>query len=404
MGRSELDLVTPPIQPEILNAYFLDDFFYRVAENRLSCLKDELQAGPLLEDVLVDALSICERVYRLQADELVLAYQDALYHYLDLGGYWDIAQALNTWAQAVAQRQGDHNLRARLMHDQADLLNQRGFYGQAVPIYFESQKIFAAIGNTLSELKSMHQRSMALRALGKRQEASELNTHVIEQAQDLDYADWLGHPLYTRALLERDQRRFTEAESTIRAALENFRTTNNSIMEAHCLHFLGELYLILSHDPETILQLLNTSLTISEQHKIIRRVAATERLIGDVKRVYGDHQSALLHYEAAEKICEQTGDLIQLTRINLSLARIKVAQSDRETAENLFLKTRQLYRDMDDPRGQAVCNFYLLFLYLRSLKPYQMIQAGFSLLILAIQNRWFNPIRLLRLLHDLHML
>jgi tetratricopeptide (TPR) repeat protein len=350
-------------------------FFHQALENatayRLSFAQREANNHQMLESEMPNLWEAVRQSYQHQAWKQVAEFRDALQPFLDLRGYWAQSVALNEWACEAAQTLGDTVNAVRWTHDRADILHQRGKYREADQLYQDCEEAYRALGENILALKSRHKRSLVVRAQGRVKEAGQLCQTTINEARQLGLNHWVAHPLYVLALLTRDQGDLLQAEQCI---TESLRLVDPSEVEliAHDYHFLGELA-FLRGDLAQARAYLEPSLKMSQQIGIIRRIAATQRLLGDVARAE-DHLEDL--YNEALKIVTQLGDRPVWARLLLSKAKLLIRQRQTREATLLLKGAISIYQDIGDARSVGGISLLLMWLYLRQGHLWRALVVG----------------------------
>jgi len=312
--------------------------------------------------------------YQHQDWERVAAFRDALQLFLDLRGYWAQSVALNEWAYEAAQALGDAVNAVRWTHDRADILHQRGEYREAEQLYQACEKAYLTQGENAMALKSRHKRSLVVRAQGRIKEAELLCQTIISEARELGLDQWVAHPLYVLALLTRDQGNLRQAEQCI---AESLRVVDPSEIEliAHDDHFLGELA-FLRGDLAQARTHLEKSLKLSQQIGIMRRIAATQRLLGDVARVEGCDEEAGQLYDEALGTVTRLGDRPVLARLLLSKAKLLILRKQTHEATMLLRGAISIYQEIGDARSVGGISLLLLRLYLLRGQWWRALRLG----------------------------
>jgi tetratricopeptide (TPR) repeat protein len=110
-----------------------------------------------------------------------------------------------------------------------------------------------------------------------------------------------------QALVARDWGDFRQARQSIEESLSRLDSSEEPAMIAQCRHFLGELALLQGCLAEARAQ-LEESLQLCQKVGILRRVAATQRLLGDVARAEGQNDEAGKLYQQAIATAMLLGD------------------------------------------------------------------------------------------------
>ncbi len=342
-------------------------FFHQALEKaiayRLSFACRERQNYHLLEREMPNLWEAIRQSYQRQAWEQVTAFRDALQPFLDLRGYWAQSLTLNEWACEAAQALGDAVNAVRWTHERADILHQRGDYHEADQLYQACEEAYRALGEIALALKSRHKRSLVVRAQGQLAEAEHLCRTTINEARDLGLDHWVAHPLYMLALLMRDQGDLQKAEQCI---AESFRLVDPNDIEliAHDYHFLGELAFLRGELAQARMH-LEKSLQMSRQMGIMRRIAATQRLLGDVARAEGCFEEAEHIYNEALEIATQLGDRPVLARLLLSKAKLLMRRKQAQDATSLLRGALSIYKEIGDARSVGGISLLMLWLLLQ---------------------------------------
>jgi tetratricopeptide (TPR) repeat protein len=355
-------------------------FFYQASEKaiayRLSFAHKERQNYRLLEREMPNLWEAIRQSYQHQAWEQVTAFRDVLQPFLDLRGYWAQSLTLNEWACEAAQALGDAVNAVRWTHDRADILHQRGDYREADRLYQACEEAYRALGENALALKSRHKRSLVVRAQGRIAEAEHLCRTTISEARELGLDHWVAHPLYMLALLIRDQGDLRRAEQCIAESLR-LVDPNDIELIAHDYHFLGELA-FLRGDLAQARAHLEKSLQLSQQIGIMRRIAATQRLLGDVARAEGRYEEAEHIYDEALGIVTHLGDRPVLARLLLSKASLLIRRKQPQDATMLLRGAISIYKEIGDARSVGGVSLLLLWQYLRQGHWLQALRVGFE--------------------------
>ncbi len=376
-------------------------FFHQASDKaityRLALAQREMQNHHLLEREMPNLWEAIRQSYQQQAWEWVSAFRDALHPFLDLRGYWAQSLTLNEWACEAAQALGDAVNAVRWTHDRADILHQRGDYGEADRLYQACEEAYRTLGEKAMALKSRHKRSLVVRAQGRVAEAEYLCRTTISEARELGLDHWVAHPLYMLALLIRDQGDLQKAEQCIAESLRVI-DPNDIELIAHDYHFLGELA-FLRGDLFQARAYLEKSLQLSQQIGIMRRIAATQRLLGDVARGEGRYEEAEHIYNEALEIVTQLGDRPVLARLLLSKAKLLIRRKQAQDATMLLRGAISIYKEIGDARSIAGVSLLLLWQLLRQGHLLQALGVGIAAFRVVL-----SPGLLLRVLFNLRRL
>ena len=343
---------------------------------RLSFAQREKQNHRLLEREMPNLWEAIRQSYQEQDWKRVSAFRDALQPFLDLHGYWAQSLVLNEWACEAARALGDAVSAVRWTHDRADILHQRGEYREAERLYQDCEEAYRAMGEKAMALKSRDKRSLVVRAQGRITEAEYLCRTTISEARDLGLDHWVAHPLYVLALLVRDQGDLQKAEQCVAESL-HLADPGEIELIAHDYHFLGELA-FLRGDLAQARAHLEKSLRLSQQIGIMRRIAATQRLLGDVARGEGRYEEAEHIYNEALGIVTQLGDRPVLARLLLSKAKLLIRRKQVQDATMMLKAAISIYKEIGDARSVGGVSLLLLWQYLRQGHWLQALRVGFA--------------------------
>ena len=382
---------------QIGNLMFFHQALDKAIAYRLSFAQRESQNYHLLEREMPNLWEAVRQSYQRQAWERVSAFRDALQPFLDLRGYWAQSLTLNEWACEAAEALGEAVNAVRWTHDRADILHQRGEYREADRLYQACEEAYRALDEKAMALKSRDKRSLVVRAQGRVREAEYLCRTTISEARDLGLDHWVAHPLYVLALLVRDQGDLRKAEQCI---MESLRLVDPNDIElvAHDYHFLGELA-FLRGDLAQARAHLEKSLQLSQQIGIVRRIAATQRLLGDVARGEGRYEEAEHIYNEALGIVTRLGDRPVLGRLLLSKAKLLIRRKQAQDAMMMLRAALSIYKEIGDARSVAGVSLLLLWQYLRQGYWFQAMGVGIEAFRVV-----FSSGLLLRMLFNLRRL
>ncbi len=353
-----------------------------------------------LERQLPNLWEAVRQSYRLQAWTALLAFHEALQPVLDLRGYWKQSILLNEWACEGADALGDRLNAIRWTHDRADMLHKQGHYAEAERVYQTCEQAYWAMGEYEPALKSRHMRSLVLRAQGRSLEARRLCETTLVEARQLGLMTWIAHPLYVKGFLLRDQGAIEQAERCIEQSLALLTTQpepNEDAMIAQCHHFLGETALRRG-DLEKARTHLLTSLRLSQRGGVIRRVAATQRTLGDLERHERHFEKAERLYSEAFTSATRLGDRPELAK--LQLARAQMLMQQHQTTEAILgLKAaRALFQEIGDARGMVGSSLLRGQCALQHMRVLETASSLLDVLSIAVSFgllRWSNLQRFL---------
>jgi tetratricopeptide (TPR) repeat protein len=324
---------------------------------------DHTDDWPWLEAEHANLMAVVRYCQETDDKQRLLDLYDALFLFLNYQGYWADGLRLNEGATAAAKALKDHISAARFTHDRADLMHQMGAYQTAEDLYYASEQAYLNLGAVEMAVQSRHMRSLVARARNQLAKAEQLCAATIADAERLEMHDWLAHPFYVRALLARDRGDLRQARRYIEASLERL-TGSDPVMLAQCQHFLGELVLWQGRLDEARAH-LQSSLQLSQSAGILRRIAATQRLLGDVARAEGNETEADHLYRTAFGLVSQIGDQPQQARILLSQIQLARKLAHKQKAISLAQSALAIYQEISDPRGIIGVSLLSISLYLR---------------------------------------
>src|SRR5258707_499851 len=336
-------------EAETENFAFFQEVLNRAIFYRLSLAQREKDHHEVLARELPNLWETIRQSYQQKQWPVVSAFRDALQGFLDLQGYWTQSLTLNKWACQAARESGETLNEIRWTHDRADILHQRGEYHKAERLYKFCEEKARSLDKDVLALTSRNKRALCIRAQGRIGEAEQLCQTTINEARCLGLNYWIANPLYTRALLIRDQGNLKKAECCIEECLSVVDPDDIALI-AHFHHFLGEVALLLKHRDKARSYLVK-SIQLSEQAGVVRRIASTKRLLGDLERIEGDYETAEKLYNDALGIASRIEDLPAFARLLLSKAKLKMQMKQREEAIVLLKEAISSYQKVGDARS-----------------------------------------------------
>jgi tetratricopeptide (TPR) repeat protein len=184
-------------------------------------------------------------------------------------------------------------------------------------------------------------------------------------------------------LLARDRNDLRSAQRWIDESLQRLIGSDELAMLGQCYHFLGEIALLRGYADQARVH-LEKSLNLSQQAGILRRVAATQRLLGDVARFESQFEEAETCYQAAMELASRLGDRPQVARVLVSQARLQMALGQKYVATRLLSRSKDTYRDIGDVRGEVATSLMLAWLHFSQLK----LHKATSFCISALRATW----------------
>jgi tetratricopeptide (TPR) repeat protein len=380
------------IQRETAQAFFFSQEPENVALSyRLLFCQTEKDNFDAIEAELPNIIDSVEQGYRRKAWAKVAAFQDALQHFLNFRGHWEESILLNEWGRIAAETLGDQFIFARWTHDRADIYNQQGHYAEAEKLYGIAEGVYKSQGHSFQALESRHMRSIVARAQGKIIQAQKFNEETLRAGKDRGKEKWLPHPLYVRALLARDMGNFTQAKEIIQDCLQRFEGIGDRVMIAHCHHFIGELMLIQGEHGRDVEAHLRYSLKLSEQENIVRRLPATQRLIGDLYRYREDYRMTDKIYNDALEIAMRIGDRPQIGRLMVSKAHLHISRGRIEEAETSLKGALNIYRKIGDTRWIIGVSYLFVRLYLKQKRYWLALTNALRGFKIALGTNLLHP-------------
>jgi tetratricopeptide (TPR) repeat protein len=374
---------------QIENISFFQQALGKAIIYRLSFAKREMHNHQALEREMPNLWEAARQCYQQKAWDRLSAFRDALQPFLDLRGYWPQSLLLNEWAREAAQARGDSINAARWTHDRADILHQQGKYHDAETLYQASEEAYRGLGENEMALKSRHMRSIVVRAQGRVTEAQHLCETTISEARILGLDQWLANPLYALALLTRDQGNLRKAEQYIKESL-HVVDPNDIALIGHNYHFLGEIALLQGNLAKARID-LEKSLQLSEQVGIMRRIAATKRLLGDLSRAEGQYEEAEKIYGEALEIVTRIGDRPVLARLLLSKAKLMIQLKQTKDAVVTLRGVITIYKEIGDARSVGGVSLLLIRLYLGQGNFWQVLRVGITAFKVILSSDLLRP-------------
>jgi tetratricopeptide (TPR) repeat protein len=356
---------------------------------RLSFAQREKDNHEVLTRELPNLWEAVRQSHQQELWTVVSAFQDALQGFLDLQGYWTQSLTLNKWACEAARESGELFNEIRWTHDRADILHQRGEYHEAESLYKFCEEMARSLGKDVLALTSRNKRALCVRAQGRIGEAEQLCQTTIDEARRLGLDHWIANPLYTLSLLIRDQGDLKKAGQCMEECLRVV-DPNDTALIAHFHHFLGEVALLLGHRDKARIHLVR-SIQLSDQVGIIRRIAATKRLLGDLERIEGNYEAAEKLYDEALEIVSRIEDLPVLARLLLSKAKLKMHMKQTQEAVGLLRGAIISYQKVGDARSVGGVSLLLMLQQLRQGHIWQVILVGLKGIKVMLFSDMFHP-------------
>jgi tetratricopeptide (TPR) repeat protein len=325
----------------------------KAATYRLALARQAAQDRHGSEQDMPNIWLAVQECYRRKEWLLLISFREILQPFLDNRGDWEHCLDLLSWVYTAATEIGDVSMAARCLHDQADMLNQQGRYHDAEERYLAAERAYQVAGAVDTEIKSRHMRSMVIRAQGQLNKAAALNASVIAEAQTLGLGRWLAHPFYVHGLLARDHNDLAEARRSVTQSLTFLEATDEIAMIAQCHHFLGEISL-LEDNLEIARTELEVALRLSQQVGIMRRIAATQRLLGDLALMEGRDNDAECIYREALDRAGSIGDQPQIARILLAQSYVLARHGQTIQIGEVLRGAQAIYEQIGDRRGVTV--------------------------------------------------
>jgi len=157
-----------------------------------------------------------------------------------IGGL-DVVIRLNDTAVRAAQETGRSKLAAKYIHDKAENYHRRGYHKQSIREFERAAVLYAEAREPRKALESYYFSALAYRALGKRDRTLAILHDVLTQIGPSD--PWRANPLEVLSWIYKDQRRYAEAEATLRTALSLYQELEgtNNVHAVQTLADLGEI-------------------------------------------------------------------------------------------------------------------------------------------------------------------
>ncbi|TMC22611.1 MAG: tetratricopeptide repeat protein [Chloroflexi bacterium] len=374
---------------EAENFAFFQEVFKKALLYRLSFVQREKENYEALSHELPNFWEVVGQSYLQKHWTAVSAFRDALQGFLDLQGYWTQSLALNQWACEAARESGEVVNEIRWTHDRANILLQRGQNHEAETLYTFCEEKARSLGNIALALKSRNQRALCLRSQGRIAEAEQLCQTTLDEARRLGLDRWIPPVLYTLSLFIRDQGDLKKAEQCVEEGLRLVDPTDIALI-AHFHHSLGEIALLLGQRDKARIH-MEKSIQLSEQARVVRRIAATKRLLGDLERIEGHYQAAEKLYDEALAIVSRIEDLPVLARLLLSKAKLKLQMKHRHEGIALLRAAVAHYQKTGDARTVGGVSLLLMVQYLRQGYIGQVILVGFNGLKVVLASDMLRP-------------
>jgi tetratricopeptide (TPR) repeat protein len=153
----------------------------------------------------------------------------------------DEARQLATEAVEWARRAGDERMRGTALGSLGMIAKQKGEYADALGIFGEVERLFARLGNDEAVAAAAGNRGEVLAALGRLDEAEQLQLSVLEVNRRLERRDNEGANYLDLGTLNRQRGNLDAAKHWFDAAVEVFRSIGDPSNEAFALYRLASI-------------------------------------------------------------------------------------------------------------------------------------------------------------------
>lgn len=266
----------------------------------------------------------------------------------------DVFMEINKLAiQACETLRKDEQL-AQFLSTSGQALHRMGMHKEAIEVFNRSYDLYMRAGKNFKANESLHMTALCLRPLGQTNKAREVLQKVMNSFEDDE--PWLGHPLRTLAWLERDEKRFEEAENLIRKGLDNFIKSNapeNIIAEQ--LSDLAEIVGLQKRYKEAK-DIFEESLSIFNRvgSKVVRQVARAQMKYAELELRMGNLSEALELLDKADTALRSLGPYYdQIWKIEMMCVNVHLRMGNWQLAlrkfgsvVSIFGKTEMKPRDL----------------------------------------------------------
>ncbi len=293
----------------VVAAYYLQ--LVQAAESRIYG-EDLTIVSSIVRDEITNMLAGQEWYWAHEYWPEVIAYADALYNPLALGGFREARLAVVQRALTASKRSGDIGGEARFLSALADIYHEEGRSSEAVDLYEQSLALHRRVGNRLGE------------------------ANVLKAQGDVLYF----------------LKRTDEALARYDQALTLFRTVGARLGEANVLKSQGDMLAFLDQLDATLVS-YEQALRLFQEVGDRLGAANTRKSLGDLALRQADLTSAGEHYRAALADFQIIGARLGVANTRKSLGDLALRQADLAAASEQYWAALADFQTVGDRLGTA---------------------------------------------------
>jgi len=220
-------------------------------------------------------------------------------------GGMPVVLRINEAAIQAAEHLGDRKLAAKYLRDSGENYHRRGYHYKAIDAFERAAVLYGEEGEEFKALESYYMIALPYRALGRHARARAILDKVLEQIPPDD--PWRANPLQVLSWMLRDIGQFSEAEVTLREALELYRQYEGeeSIHAVQTLTDLGEVIGLQGRFQEAVAM-------FEKSLEMIRAFGGQyDRQEARTKLRYAEMLIRLKNYERALQLLDEADDRIR---------------------------------------------------------------------------------------------
>jgi tetratricopeptide (TPR) repeat protein/CHAT domain-containing protein len=272
---------------------------------------------------------------------------------LYLAGDLDSASVYLERARRLAEAVGDHRIAGNAVVNLGSILYARGDLRRATERYEEALDIHRGIGDARGMAADYNNLGLIAEDLEDLEAARDSYEAALALNRKHEHSSAAADNLLNLGNIESAQANYATAAARYRGALAIYRQLDEPLNEALVSHNLGLLNVRRGNYPSAARQ-LSRALERYQGIGNAEEAIATGRVLADVHAAMGDLQTAVRTLHEAETLA-RSDEMATTLRAGLALSRADLAVRFNRLAdaERDYALARRLYREADNPTGQA---------------------------------------------------
>jgi tetratricopeptide (TPR) repeat protein len=322
--------------------------------------RDDSENYEALDRCLANELAGMELVWEARQrpnrlDEALAGMVDDLGYIFDCRSLWQLGDRWNE--RAIALRRGssfaqDVNALSHELYRRACLLQNRGQYGEAKPLFADSLQLEEKAGNLRGQAVSLHKLAIIESAQGSPDEARRLLQRCMVIMEGLDNLQGQATSLHQLAIIESGLGNYAEARLLLQRSGGIYEDLGDLRSRATALHQLAIIESEQGNRAGARL-LLQRSLAISEGLGELQGRPAVLHVLATIESAEGNYPEARRLLRQSLGILERLGDQQGQSTSLHELARIELAQHNPAEARRLWERSLMLYNQIGAVEGRA---------------------------------------------------